>query len=72
MSLALAGGGGDREGPGDELEALRFTLKRLLTARFGPLPRHLEGKIDQVTDRDRLKQLFDHLLQAQRLEDLGL
>jgi hypothetical protein len=54
------------------LEANRATLKRQLTAKFGPLPAALQERIDATLDPGRLDAALDQVLTLQSLDELKL
>ena len=54
------------------LSASREILRRLLTARFGPLPEALLRKIAEASDPARLQAALDQVIQISRLEELDL
>ncbi|HXV63049.1 MAG TPA: hypothetical protein VEK15_20280 [Vicinamibacteria bacterium] len=54
------------------VQGKRETLKRLLTAKFGPLPKDTEALLDAVQSAEKLDQYLDRVLVAESLEELGL
>ena len=54
------------------IDGKRDTLKRLLTAKFGPLPSDVEASIDAVDSGPALDQYLDRVLTAASLEDVDL
>jgi hypothetical protein len=54
------------------VQGKRETLKRLLTARFGPLPEQVRGRVDALSSTEELDPYLDRVLTAATLEDIGL
>jgi hypothetical protein len=54
------------------VQGKRETLKRLLAAKFGPLPADVDAGVDSVTTTEELDRYLDHVLTARSLEELGL
>jgi predicted transposase YdaD len=54
------------------VQAKRETLKRLLTARFGPLPDEVRARVDALSSTEELDPYLDRVLTAATLEDIGL
>ena len=50
----------------------RDGLKRLLAAKFGPLPTAIEARIDAIDSADELDRYFDRALAAGSLDETGL
>ena len=63
---------GDRLREEGLVQGKRETLKRLLTARFGPLPEQVRGRIDALSSPEELDRYLDRVLTAATLEDIGL
>ena len=54
------------------VQGKRETLERLLTARFGPLPEQVQGRVDALSSPEELDPYLDRVLTAATLEDIGL
>jgi predicted transposase YdaD len=54
------------------LQAKREDLRRLLRAKFGPLPPAVIERIETLADVNQLDTLLEHLLTAGSLEEMGL
>lgn len=63
---------GDRLREEGLVQGKRETLIRLLTARFGPLPEQVRGRIDALSSPEELDPYLDRVLTAATLEDIGL
>lgn len=55
-----------------QLLANRETLRRLLTLRFGNVPKAVLEQIDSTTDLARLQNALDQVLQLKSLDELAL
>jgi hypothetical protein len=53
------------------VQGKRDALKRLLVAKFGPLPTAIEARIDALESADELDRYFDRALAAGSLEELS-
>jgi hypothetical protein len=53
-------------------EGQRDLFLKLLQRRFGTIPPHVSKRVQSIQDPDRLSELSFRLLDAKRLEDLGL
>ncbi len=54
------------------VQGKRQTLKRLLAARFGGLPNHVEARIDALASAEELDGYLDRVLTAGSIDELGL
>jgi hypothetical protein len=54
------------------VQGKRETLKRQLSAKFGPLPAEVDARIDVVASAEELDRYLDRVLTAGSLEDVGL
>lgn len=50
----------------------RETLKRLLAAKFGPLPADVDERIDRITSSEELDACLERVLTASSLAEMGL
>jgi hypothetical protein len=54
------------------IQGKREALKRLLTAKFGPLATEVEARVDSVSSAEALDEYLDRVIAAAALEDIGL
>jgi hypothetical protein len=54
------------------VEGRRDLLKRVLAARFGPLPTAVEARVDAITSAEELDRCAERAVVAGSLEELGL
>jgi hypothetical protein len=54
------------------IQGKRDTLKRLLTAKFGPLPSEFQARIEAVSSGEELDRYLERVLTADTLEELKL
>jgi uncharacterized protein YjiS (DUF1127 family) len=54
------------------VQGKRETLKRQLAAKFGPLAKELEARVDALSSTEELDRYLDRVLTATTLEDIGL
>jgi flagellar biosynthesis/type III secretory pathway protein FliH len=60
---------GHQEG---QVEGMRRLLLQLLDQRFGPLPRRVRQRVEEISSMEILSELARRVLQAGSLQEMGL
>lgn len=55
-----------------ELKGMKQGLLRQLQQKFGPIPATIQSRLEEIEDPRRMHSLFDRILSAESLEEMGL